>query len=74
MSIPTVALQFGGGVTMELDLSGTLYVGSQSQVCLAFAANGDDSDVGILGNVQQKTFNVVYDVSKKKIGFGPGAC
>ncbi|XP_064948953.1 aspartyl protease family protein At5g10770-like [Musa acuminata AAA Group] len=74
VSIPTVALQFGGGVTMELDLSGTLYVGSQSQVCLAFAANGDDSDVGILGNVQQKTFNVVYDVSKKKIGFGPGAC
>ncbi|RWW03674.1 hypothetical protein GW17_00033146 [Ensete ventricosum] len=74
VSIPTVALEFGGGVTMDLDLSGILYALSQSQICLAFAANSDDGDEGIVGNVQQRTFTVVYDVSKKVIGFGAGGC
>nr|CAD1822915.1 unnamed protein product [Ananas comosus var. bracteatus] len=72
--IPTVALQFAGGTEMNLDVSGILYVASASQSCLAFAANGDPSDIAIIGNVQQRRFNVVYDVSKNVIGFGPGAC
>ncbi|KAG1364264.1 Aspartyl protease family protein [Cocos nucifera] len=74
VSIPTVALQFGGGVTTNLDSSGILYVASESQACLAFAGNSDASDLGIIGNVQQRKLNVVYDVAKKAIGFGPNGC
>ncbi|WOL13656.1 aspartyl protease family protein [Canna indica] len=74
VKIPVVALYLGGGVKLELGEAGTLYVASSSQVCLAFAANGDDSDMGILGNVQQRGLNVVYDVPKKVIGFSYGGC
>ncbi|CAL9047548.1 unnamed protein product [Musa banksii] len=56
VSIPTVALEFSDGVTMNLDFGGILYALSQSQVCLAFATNSDDGDLGIVGNVQQRTF------------------
>ena len=45
-----------------------------SQGCLAFASNSDPSDLGVFGNVQQKTFNVVYDIPNGEIGFGPEAC
>ncbi|XP_010928895.2 aspartyl protease family protein At5g10770-like [Elaeis guineensis] len=74
ISIPTVALQFGGGITTILDSSGILYVASKSQACLAFAGNSGAKDVGIIGNVQQRKFNVVYDVAKKAIGFSPNGC
>ncbi|KAJ6828898.1 aspartyl protease family protein-like [Iris pallida] len=73
VKIPTVAFAFKGA-TVNLDVSGIMYVASSTQACLAFAANGDDTDIVIIGNTQQKKFNVVYDVSKKQIGFGTGAC
>ncbi|KAJ1441322.1 Xylanase inhibitor, C-terminal [Sesbania bispinosa] len=74
VSIPKINFAFGGGVTVELAPQGILYVASRKQVCLAFAANGDDSDVTIFGNVQQKTLEVVYDVGGGRIGFGVGGC
>ncbi|PKU78728.1 hypothetical protein MA16_Dca000071 [Dendrobium catenatum] len=39
--------------------------------CLAFAAA---KGVTIIGNWQQKTFDVVYDVGKGRIGFAGGGC
>ncbi|KAL5201281.1 hypothetical protein ABZP36_035635 [Zizania latifolia] len=74
VQIPTVALVFAGGATVNLDFTGVLYVARVSRACLAFASNGDDSSVGILGNTQQKTFAVVYDVANQKIGFGAKGC
>ncbi|XP_072994842.1 aspartyl protease family protein At5g10770-like [Typha latifolia] len=76
ITIPPVALQFDGGVTVKLDLSGILYFPSmsQSQACLAFAGNNDSNSIAILGNTQQRTFNVVYDISREVIGFSPGGC
>ncbi|CAL5073703.1 unnamed protein product [Urochloa decumbens] len=74
VQIPSVALAFAGGATVALDFSGVLYVAKVSQACLAFASNGDDTSIGILGNTQQKTFAVVYDVANQKIGFGAKAC
>ncbi|RAL52966.1 hypothetical protein DM860_007734 [Cuscuta australis] len=44
------------------------------QVCLAFARNGDAGHPGILGNTQQQTFEVVYDVAGGKLGIGAGGC
>ena len=61
-------------VEMDLDPSRILYILSESQVCLAFAGNSDAIDVAILGNVQSKTFDVVYDVPGGRVGFTPGGC
>lgn len=74
VSLPTVSLVFQGGACLDLDASGIVYAISQSQVCLGFASNGDDESVGIVGNTQQRTYGVLYDVSKKVVGFAPGAC
>ncbi|GLU01214.1 hypothetical protein SLE2022_185300 [Rubroshorea leprosula] len=73
-SIPKISISFSGGVEVEIALSGILYVNSPSQVCLAFAGNNDDSNVGILGNVQQKTLQVVYDSANARVGFATGGC
>jgi hypothetical protein len=74
VQIPSVALVFSGGATVSLDFGGVLYLSKVSQACLAFASNGDDTSIGILGNTQQKTLAVVYDVANHKIGFGAKGC
>ncbi|KAI5354071.1 hypothetical protein L3X38_006966 [Prunus dulcis] len=60
---PKIAFMFGDGLTVDSDATGILLLISPSQVCLAFAGNEDDSDFGIIGNVQQKRLEVVYDVA-----------
>ncbi|PON73172.1 Aspartic peptidase [Parasponia andersonii] len=74
VTIPTISFSFGGGATVDLDSTGILYASKISQVCLAFAANGDDGDVALFGNVQQKRLQVIYDIGGGKIGFGRGGC
>ncbi|XP_048446325.1 aspartyl protease family protein At5g10770-like [Pyrus x bretschneideri] len=74
VSYPKIGFVFGGGVTVDLDSTGVLFQTSGLQFCLAFAGNKDDSSVGIIGNVQQKRLQVVYDVVGRKIGFGPAGC
>ncbi|KAG5563105.1 hypothetical protein RHGRI_005749 [Rhododendron griersonianum] len=66
--VPTISFLFARNIEVPIDVSGILvYVGS-SRYCLAFAGNSDASDVGIFGNVQQQTLDVVYDVAGGKIG------
>lgn len=74
VTIPKIGLQFGGKAEIVLPASGIFYVKGLSQVCLAFAGNTDATDVAILGNVQQLTFDIVYDVAAGKLGFGSGGC
>ncbi|KAK3420547.1 hypothetical protein EUGRSUZ_G01378, partial [Eucalyptus grandis] len=74
VTVPTITFSFAGGADINLDHNGIFYVAKASQVCLAFAANGADTDLGIYGNVQQKTFEVVYDVAGGKLGFGSKGC
>ncbi|KAG6472947.1 aspartyl protease family protein At5g10770-like [Zingiber officinale] len=74
VKLPAVALLFSGDVSVNLAPEGIVYAVNESRICLAFAANDADDDVGILGNVQQRTFGVLYDVPKKKIGFAAGGC
>ncbi|KAF8662246.1 hypothetical protein HU200_056448 [Digitaria exilis] len=69
VELPSVALVFDRGATLELDTSGIVFDG-----CLAFYSNGDDASVGIIGNQQQRTFEVLYDVGGRAIGFRRGAC
>ncbi|KAF8020187.1 hypothetical protein BT93_G0780 [Corymbia citriodora subsp. variegata] len=74
ITFPIITFSFAGGVDVDLDFSGIFYVVNASQVCLAFAANSADSDLGIYGNVQQTTFEVVYDVAGGRLGFGSNGC
>ncbi|KAM0941617.1 putative nepenthesin [Dioscorea sansibarensis] len=74
VDIPTVAFGFADDLVVDLDVLGILFVNSLSQVCLAFAGNGDAGDTGIIGNIQQRKLGVVYDVGNKVIGFAQGAC
>ncbi|BFG17989.1 hypothetical protein CerSpe_042640 [Prunus speciosa] len=74
ISYPNIAFVFGDGLTVDLDATGILRLISPSQICLAFAGNKDDSDLGIIGNVQQKRLEVVYDVAGGKVGFAPASC
>jgi hypothetical protein len=74
VTFPKLAFSFSGGLNVVLDGTGVFYAQKTSQVCLAFAANGDASDVAIFGNVQQKRLEVVYDVAGRRVGFGPASC
>ncbi|XP_039119048.1 LOW QUALITY PROTEIN: aspartyl protease family protein At5g10770-like, partial [Dioscorea cayenensis subsp. rotundata] len=75
VEIPTVSLEFEDGMALDLDASQILFlVNGPSQACLGFAGNKDASDVGIIGNTQQRKFSVVYDVPNQVIGFGQGGC
>ncbi|KAK4275418.1 hypothetical protein QN277_018504 [Acacia crassicarpa] len=74
VAVPKVTLSFAGGVNVELDARGILYVVRETQVCLAFSPNRDSSIATIIGNVQQKTLEIVYDVGAGKVGFRPGGC
>ncbi|XP_043725764.1 aspartyl protease family protein At5g10770-like [Telopea speciosissima] len=74
VTLPTIVLHFGGGADLNVDSAGIIVQASSTQYCLAFAANSADTDLGILGNMQQQTFEVVYNVAGGKLGFGAGAC
>ncbi|KAF7151652.1 hypothetical protein RHSIM_Rhsim02G0218800 [Rhododendron simsii] len=74
VTIPRINFLFAGNIEVPIDISGILYDVGLSRFCLAFAGNSDASDVGIFGNVQQQTLDVVYDVAGGKIGFGTGGC
>ncbi|KAK8963401.1 Protein ASPARTIC PROTEASE IN GUARD CELL 2 [Platanthera guangdongensis] len=74
VKVPTIGLLFDGGLTVNVDVTGILYVASLSQACLAFAGNGDPGNVGIIGNVQQRRLSVFYDAANLKIGFGANGC
>uniref|UniRef100_A0A8R7VG45 Peptidase A1 domain-containing protein n=3 Tax=Triticum TaxID=4564 RepID=A0A8R7VG45_TRIUA len=69
INIPSVALVFSGEVVVDLATDGIIL-----DSCLAFAANSDDSSLGIIGNVQQRTIEVLYDVGGGAVGFKAGAC
>ncbi|RCV19911.1 hypothetical protein SETIT_4G014300v2 [Setaria italica] len=67
--LPKITLVFDKNAVVELDPSGILF-----NDCLAFIPNRDDSMPGILGNVQQQTIEVLYDVGGGAVGFRRNAC
>ncbi|CAM0944491.1 unnamed protein product [Alopecurus aequalis] len=71
ISIPTVALVFDGGAVVDLVPNGIMISVSDSAGCLAFGAS---SRLSLIGNVQQRAFEVLHDVGKSVFGFRSGAC
>ncbi|KAH7523929.1 hypothetical protein FEM48_Zijuj06G0064200 [Ziziphus jujuba var. spinosa] len=74
VNIPKISFLFGDGTTVDLDSTGVFYGSDKSKICLAFAGNNDDTGITILGNVQQRRLEVVYDIGGGRIGFRPSAC
>ncbi|CAD6339485.1 unnamed protein product [Miscanthus lutarioriparius] len=70
VTVPRVALTFSGGATIDLDVPN----GILSDDCLAFRESGPDDQAGILGNVNQRTLEVLYDVGRGRVGFRAAAC
>lgn len=69
VKLPTIALVFDGNAVVQLDPAGVLF-----NDCLAFSANSDDRMPSILGNVQFRTIEVLYNVGSGLVGFRRGAC
>ncbi|KAF7106058.1 hypothetical protein CFC21_106824 [Triticum aestivum] len=67
--VPAVSLVFGGGAVVVLDPPAVVLGG-----CLAFTATSSDLALGFIGNVQQQTHEVLYDVAAGGVGFRRGAC
>lgn len=73
VSVPTVALHFSGGKTLQLHPNNYLIpVDSAGKFCLAFAANS--GSLSIIGNIQQQGTRVSYDLANKVVGFSPNKC
>ncbi|XP_058113378.1 aspartyl protease family protein At5g10770-like [Magnolia sinica] len=72
--VPPIVMHFKGDVDVNLNYSGIIYQKKKTVGCLAFAANKNNFDFTIIGNRQQLTFDVVYDVAGGRLGFGPGGC
>lgn len=71
LHVPAVDMAFTGGATLKLAPRNVLIDVDESTTCLAFAAT---DDTAIIGNTQQQTFSVVYDVTQSRIGFAAGGC
>lgn len=70
--LPDIQFHFGKTSTIDVTLSkyGTIWTphdGNGSIMCLAFAARGSKT---IIGSVQQRGLNVLYDLEGERIGFG----
>ncbi|GJN22063.1 hypothetical protein PR202_gb09594 [Eleusine coracana subsp. coracana] len=68
---PAVSMVFAGGAALKLAPRNLLVDVDDSTTCLAFAPA---RSAAIIGNTQQQTFSVVYDVKSNRIGFAAGGC
>ncbi|KAG0538550.1 hypothetical protein BDA96_03G245900 [Sorghum bicolor] len=70
VTLPKVALTFSGGATIDLDVPNGILLDD----CLAFQESGPDDQPGILGNVNQRTLEVLYDAGRGRVGFRAAVC
>ncbi|KAK6268163.1 hypothetical protein QUC31_012323 [Theobroma cacao] len=68
---PEIQMMFQGGADLTLGASNVLIQADKGVTCLAFAGW---SQTAVIGNHQQQTFEVAYDVSDSRIGFAANAC
>ncbi|CAA3021055.1 aspartyl protease family At5g10770-like [Olea europaea subsp. europaea] len=72
--VPKVQLIFQGGANLDLTPHNVILEVEKGTTCLAFASNSEQSEIAIIGNQQQQTIEVVYDLSNSRIGFAAGGC
>lgn len=74
LAVPQIRLVFQGGADLSLGPHNALIEADRGVVCLAFAPNSGTNQIAIIGNHQQQTYKVAYDVSNTRIGFAAGGC
>ncbi|CAI9785939.1 unnamed protein product [Fraxinus pennsylvanica] len=70
--VPTMVLHF---TNADLSLPASNYlipVDTDGKFCFAFA--GISSALTIIGNIQQQSFRVMFDLAKSRVGFAPRGC
>ena len=74
--LPEIVLHFGEGTDVRLNGTGIIWGNDASHLCLSFAGNsfGWDSNLTIIGNRQQVSMTVLYDIQGGRIGFGGNGC
>ncbi|XP_061354217.1 aspartyl protease family protein At5g10770-like isoform X2 [Gastrolobium bilobum] len=73
-AVPDIQMIFHGGADLTLKAHNTLLELEKGITCLAIAASSGTDPIAIIGNYQQQTFKVAYDVANSKIGFAAGGC
>ncbi|KAJ6317111.1 hypothetical protein OIU78_020233 [Salix suchowensis] len=73
-AVPEIKMIFQGGADLTLRAPNIMIEADQGITCLAFAGSSGSKQVAIIGNRQQQTYNIAYDVSTSRIGFAPGGC
>lgn len=72
--VPPVQLIFEGGAELSLKAQNVVLELEKGTTCLSFAGNSNLEDIAIIGNQQQQTFEIAYDIAGSKIGFAAGGC
>ncbi|XP_059658541.1 aspartyl protease family protein At5g10770-like isoform X2 [Cornus florida] len=72
--VPEVRMVFQGGAELTLPPQSIMYDLTKGLTCLAFAGMSVTEEVAIIGNFQQQTYRIAYDVSNSRIGFAAGGC
>lgn len=73
VKVPTVAMHFAGGQTLDLPAKNYLIpVDSSGTFCFAFAQT--TSSMSIIGNVQQQGTRVYFDIAKAQVAFSQNNC
>ncbi|KAF6142295.1 hypothetical protein GIB67_040002 [Kingdonia uniflora] len=74
MTLPEISIIFSGGARLKLGADNIVIQVEDGIKCLAFASNGATDGISIIGNRQQETSAVVYDVTNSRIGFAARGC
>ena len=74
LKFPKMSFLFADGLVLDIPPSGVALPINSTVVCLPFAASPRGQGIALLGNPQQKTLEIVYDVAGGKLGFGYGGC
>ncbi|KAL0443091.1 UNVERIFIED_CONTAM: Aspartyl protease family protein 2 [Sesamum latifolium] len=72
--VPSVQMIFQGGAEINLLPQNVVLEVEKGTTCLSFAGNSNLRDIAIIGNQQQQTFEIVYDLASSRIGFAAGGC
>ncbi|KAF6145688.1 hypothetical protein GIB67_028909 [Kingdonia uniflora] len=74
MTIPEVSIIFSGDARLKLGADNIVIQVEDGIKCLAFASNGATNGISIIGNRQQESSAVVYDVTNSRLGFAARGC
>ncbi|WJZ85408.1 hypothetical protein VitviT2T_004947 [Vitis vinifera] len=75
--LPEIVLHFGGGADVRLNGTNIVWGSDESRLCLAFAGNSKSTmnpELTIIGNRQQLSLTVLYDIQGGRIGFRSNGC